>query len=431
MSVRLKLTLSYTGFLMLAGTLVLGVAWAFLLRFSPGAGIDSLRELTNPQVFIGGVGPRVFIPAALLVMVFLLVFGLVGGWFLAGRMLAPLAQITDATRRAAGGSLAHRIHLPGRRDEFRELADAFDAMLARLESHVAEQRRFAANASHELRTPLAIAQTFLDVARRDPDSDTGDLVERLHAVNSRAIDLTEALLVLSRADQRSFTPERIDLSLLAEEATETLLPLAGRRGVTIETSGDVTPTTGSPALLLQLTTNLVHNAIVHNLPDGGGVGPGPVGAGGPGTGTPEPASPGFGSPAPSNQPGRVRVRTSTVDGGAMLVVENTGERLTAGLVATLAEPFQRGSERARTGRAAVGRAGGSGVVGSGAAGTGAGRTGAVGGGAVRADAADHVGVGLGLAIVRSIAEAHDGTLTLEPRDGGGLRVTVRLPAAQD
>ncbi|GAA2235315.1 VanSc-type vancomycin resistance histidine kinase VanS [Promicromonospora sukumoe] len=407
LSVRLKLTLSYTGFLMLAGTLVLGVAWVFLLRLSPSAGIDTLRELTNPQVFIGGVGPRVFIPAALVVMAFLLVFGLVGGWFLAGRMIAPLARITDAARRATAGSLAHRIHLPGRRDEFRELADAFDAMLARLESHVAEQRRFASNASHELRTPLAIAQTFLDVARRDPDGDTGDLVERLHAVNSRAIDLTEALLVLSRADQRSFTPERVDLSLLAEEATETLLPLAGRRGVTIETSGDVTPTTGSPALLLQLTTNLVHNAIVHNLPDGDGVGPGVVGDGGAGAGSARGGRAGAGT---------VRVHTSVSDGGATLVVENTGERLTAGLVATLAEPFQRGSERARPGRAAAGRARGGVAVGSGAG---------------RVVDADHVGVGLGLAIVRSIAEAHDGTLTLEPRDGGGLRVTVRLPAAQD
>ncbi len=187
-------------------------------------------------------------------------------------MLAPLTRITDATRMAG-----ERIALPpdpswtGRKDEFRELADAFDAMLARLEAHVAEQQRFAANASHELRTPLAITQTLLDVARNDPNRDTGELVERLHAVNTRAIDLTEALLLLSRADQRSFTREHVDLSLIAEEATETLLPLAEERGVTIETSGDVTPTIGSHALLLQLTTNLVHNAIVHNLPEHGTV----------------------------------------------------------------------------------------------------------------------------------------------------------------
>src|ERR671915_118152 len=156
-------------------------------------------------------------------------FGLLGGWLLAGRMLAPLSRITDATRTATTGTLSHRIRLPGRRDEFRELADAFDAMLARLEAHVAEQRRFVANASHELRTPLAVTQSLLDVARHDPDRDQGELVDRLHAVNARAIDLTEALLLLSRADRRSFARERVDLSLIAEEAAETLLPLAERR----------------------------------------------------------------------------------------------------------------------------------------------------------------------------------------------------------
>jgi two-component system, OmpR family, sensor histidine kinase VanS len=97
-----------------------------------------------------------FIPAAGIVLASLLVFGLLGGWILAGRMLAPLTRITDATRTAANGSLSHRIRLPGRSDEFRELADAFDTMLRRLEAHVAEQQRFAANAAHELRTPLAI-----------------------------------------------------------------------------------------------------------------------------------------------------------------------------------------------------------------------------------------------------------------------------------
>ena len=289
-------------------------------------------------------------------MAFLLVFGLVGGWLLAGRMLAPLARITDATRMAATGSLSHRIRLEGRRDEFRELADAFDAMLARLEAHVAEQQRFAANASHELRTPLAITQTLLDVARNDPNRDTGELVDRLHAVNTRAIDLTEALLLLSRADQRSFTAEQVDLSLIAEEATETLLPLAEKRGLTIETSGDITPTIGSHTLLLQLTTNLVHNAIVHNLP---------------GHGT-------------------VWVTTSVQPKRVALTVENTGEMLTPQAVATLVEPFQRGTSRIRT---------------------------------------DHAGVGLGLAIVKSITQAHDGTLTLIPRRAGGLCVTVQLPAA--
>ena len=233
LSVRLKLTLSYAGFLMVAGFLLLAAVWLFLLRYVPE---NALISTPVPGPFpIRSNLLHVFAPRAAAVLAFLLLFGLVGGWLLAGRMLAPLARITDATRIAASGSLSHRIRLPGRTDEFRELADAFDAMLARLEAHVVEQQRFAANASHELRTPLAITQTLLDVARNDPNRDSGELDERLRAVNARAIDLTEALLVLSRADQRSFVPEHVDLSLIAEEAAETLLPLAEKRGVTIET----------------------------------------------------------------------------------------------------------------------------------------------------------------------------------------------------
>ena len=258
-------------------------------------------------------------PAAI-VLAFLLVFGLVGGWILAGRMLAPLSRITDATRTAATGSLSHRIQLEGRKDEVRELADAFDAMLARLEAHVVEQQRFAANASHELRTPLAISQALLDAARNDPNRDDGELVDRLHAANARAIDLTEALLVLSRADKRSFTRETVDLSLLVEEATETLLPLAEKRGVTIDTSGDVTPAIGSQALLLQMTTSLVHNAIVHN-------------------------------PARTGHRG---VKTSVRPETVVLTVENSGEKLSPQLVSTLTEPFQRGTERIRNDHTGVG-----------------------------------------------------------------------------
>ena len=201
LSVRLKLTLSYAGFLMLASALLLAAVWVSLLRYVPDEVTYGLPWLPpNRSDPLNGFG----LPAAI-VLAFLLVFGLLGGWLLAGRMLAPLTRITDATRTATNGSLSHRIRLEGRNDEFRELADAFDAMLARLEAHVAEQQRFAANASHELRTPLAISQTLLDAARKDPTQDPGELVDRLHAVNARAINLTEALLVLSRADQGSFT----------------------------------------------------------------------------------------------------------------------------------------------------------------------------------------------------------------------------------
>jgi two-component system, OmpR family, sensor histidine kinase VanS len=316
LSVRVKLTLSYAGFLLIAGALLLAVVWVWLLRYVPDG------EISGPGPFVPNRSDlvRAFAPAAGWALVLLLVLGLVGGWILAGRMLAPLRRITDATRKVADGSLSHRIELEGRHDEFRELADSFDAMLARLEAHVAEQQRFAANASHELRTPLAITQTLLDVARNDPDRDPAELLERLRAVNTRAIDLTEALLLLSRSDQRSFSRELVDLSLIAEEATETLLPLAEQRGVTIDTSGDVAPTVGSYALLLQMTTNLVHNAIVHNLPEHGSV----------------------------------RVSTSVDTEHVLLTVQNTGGQLSRGLVSRLTEPFQRGAERIRTDHGGVG-----------------------------------------------------------------------------
>ena len=354
LSVRLKLTLSYAGFLMLAGGMLLAAVWLFLLRYVPQRAF-----IVTP---VHGPFPvrsnllRIFAPRAAAVLVMLLVFGLVGGWLLAGRMLAPLSRITAATRTAGTGSLSHRIGLAGRRDEFAELADAFDTMLARLEAHDAEQRRFAANASHELRTPLSITQTLLEVAHKDPGSDPAELVHRLQVVNTRAIELTEALLVLSRADQRSFTSEPVDLSLIAEEATETLLPLAEKRDTAIDISAGQAPAVGSEALLLQLATNLVHNAIVHNQSQGGTV--------------------------------WITTRSDGAD-TVFLVVENTGDHLAPKTVSTLVEPFQRGSERVHS---------------------------------------DHAGVGLGLAIVNSITHAHDGTLTLTARAGGGLRVTVELPA---
>lgn len=226
-SARLKLTLSYAGFLFVAGTLLLAVMWVFVLRWLPTNDPRALQERYGAVIVVGPDRSellRGFAPAAGTALGFLLVFGLLGGWLLAGRMLAPLTRITDAARTAGSGSLSHRIGMKGRQDEFRELSDTFDSMLERLESHVAEQQRFAANASHELRTPLAISRTLLDVARKDPTRDRGELVERLYAVNARAIDLTEALLLLSRGDRGDFTRERVDLSLLAEEAAETLLP---------------------------------------------------------------------------------------------------------------------------------------------------------------------------------------------------------------
>ena len=368
-TVRLRLTLLYGGLFLVSGVALLATTY-LLFRSATGVNLivpggpahgptsqDALTELKyNELVRRNTDGLHQGLVRSGIALAVMTAVSIALGWLVAGRVLRPLRAMTTTTRQISERNLNERLALSGPRDEVKDLADTIDGLLARLEAHIAEQQRFAANASHELRTPLAITQTLLDVARNDPDRDNGELVERLSAVNARAIDLTEALLLLSRADRRSFTREHVDLSLIAEEATETLLPLAERSGVTIETSGDLTPAIGSHALLLQLATNLVHNAIVHNLPD----------------------------------QGTVWITTSAHPKNVVLTVENTGEQLTPQLVTTLAEPFQRGTERIRT---------------------------------------DHAGVGLGLAIANSITQAHDGTLTLTPRAGGGLRVTLQLPAA--
>jgi two-component system sensor histidine kinase VanS len=367
-TVRLRLTLLYGGLFLASGVVLLAITY-LIFRNASGVNLivpngsthgspaqDAATELRYAELVRRSTDAiHQGLVRSLIVLAIMTVVSIALGWLVAGRVLRPLRAMTATTRQISERNLHERLALSGPGDELKDLADTIDGLLARLEAHVAEQQRFAANASHELRTPLATTQTLLDVARADPNRDNGELVERLHAVNTRAIDLTEALLLLSRADRRSVTREHVDLSLMAEEATETLLPLAEERGVTIETSVEMTPTIGSRALLLQLTTNLVHNAIVHNLPD----------------------------------QGTVWVATSARADAVELTVENTGETLAPEMVSTLAEPFLRADERVR---------------------------------------ADHAGVGLGLAIVESITQAHDGTLTLTPRAAGGLRVTVRLPA---
>jgi two-component system sensor histidine kinase VanS len=380
-TVRLRLTLLYSGLFLVSGLALLATTY---LLFRSNTGVDLIvpsgiprgsptpgalnHVLANPriarnvrQMYVESLarnshGLHQGLIQSGIALAIMTSVSIALGWLVAGRVLRPLRTITATTRQISERNLNQRLALSGPRDELKDLADTVDGLLARLEAHVGEQQRFAANASHELRTPLAITQTLLDVARNDPNRGDDELVQRLHFVNTRAIDLTEALLLLSRADQRTFTREHVDLSLIAEEATETLLPFAEKRGLTIEVAGDRTPTIGSRALLLQMATNLVHNAIVHNLPEHG----------------------------------TVWVTTSLHPNRVELTVENTGENLTPQLVATLVEPFQRGNRRIRT---------------------------------------DDAGVGLGLAIVNSITQAHDGTLTLTPRDAGGLCVTVRLPAA--
>ncbi|ANY10206.1 histidine kinase [Pseudonocardia sp. HH130630-07] len=357
MSVRAKLTLSYAAYFLVMSVVLLAVVAVFLLRYVPEgrieivSGADAGRYVPDRGDLI-----EAFLPRALVALVGLGVVGLAGGWVLAGRVLRPLQALTGAARLAADGSLSHRIHARGPRDEFGELADVFDTMLARLERQFDEQRRFAANASHQLRTPLAVTRALIEVAQSDPDHDVGALLDRLLRSNRRMAGTVEALLLLSRIDPTTSPPGELDLSLLAEEAVETLYETMTRRGLAVTLDAQPAPARGSAALVQELATNLVHNAVVHNLEAGG----------------------------------ELRIHTGVTAGGsAVLVVANTGPVLDPATVGTLVEPFARGAGRARDGDAA--------------------------------------GVGLGLSVVDSVVRAHRGTLTLVPRPGGGLTVTVTLP----
>jgi two-component system sensor histidine kinase VanS len=333
-TVRLRLTLLYSGLFLISGVVLL-VTGYLIFRHAAVPNLIVVRgheEVTAAQEAATELEYREVVRKStdalhqgllrsLLVLAGMTLLSIALGYLVAGRVLRPLRTMTATTRQISERNLSDRLDLPGPRDELKDLADTIDGLLGRLETHVAEQQRFAANASHELRTPLATTQALLDVARSDPDRpDEGELIERLHAVNTRAIDLTEALLLLSRADQRSFHREPVDLSLIVEEAAETLLPLAEKHTVTVETSGDAAHTIGSQPLLLQLATNLLHNAIVHNLPEGG----------------------------------TVWVTTTVQPDSVGLTVENTGDHLTQESLSTLTEPFLRGDQRISTDRSGVG-----------------------------------------------------------------------------
>ncbi|QIG39903.1 HAMP domain-containing histidine kinase [Microbacterium sp. 4R-513] len=370
LSVRIKLTLSYAGLVLVAGIAMFAVGF-LLLRFVPNGSL---------VVDGGGWAPNrsnlleVFVRYALWATAALGVLGLVGGWLLAGIVLRPLDRITEVARQVRDGSLDQRIALPGPRDELTELADTFDAMLARVQQTIDEERRFAANASHELRTPHAIIRTMVEVAQRDPERDIDGLLERIAETNDRAIAITESLLALARLGHGgAIDRARVDLAALVTEVVDEESAVAApapagpdelaagagsasARGIHLHVSTAPAVVSGDRTLLERLVANLVRNAVVHNVAGGS-----------------------------------VWVTTETRPGSAELRVENTGIPLDAGVVATLTEPFVRGAGRVRRSE---------GISGS----------------------------GLGLAIVSAIVEAHGGSLDLAAREGGGLVARVTLPS---
>ncbi len=274
----------------------------------------------------------------------------VAGWIVAGRILRPVHRLILAARAASEQNLSQRIGLEGPRDELRELADTFDAMLERLDRAFTSQRQFIANASHELRTPLTVMRTAIDVVLAKPEPTHDELVamaaEVRHAVD-HSERLIEVLLILARNDQARALTDPLDLAALAEDALE------GRtaNGITTITTLDEAPVTGDGVLLERLVANLLDNAERYNIAGG-----------------------------------TVTISTSIDNSASLVRVANTGPVVPPDQVDGLFLPFARLDDRTR-----------------------------------------HDGFGLGLALVSSIATAHNGTVDAIADPTGGLDITVRLP----
>ncbi|QFG21416.1 HAMP domain-containing sensor histidine kinase [Actinomadura sp. WMMB 499] len=239
------------------------------------------------------------------------------GWVVAGRILRRLRVITAATREISATNLHERLALPGPADELKDLGDTIDELLARLEGAFEAQRRFVANASHELRTPMARQRTLSQVALADPDATAESLRDahlRVIAAGRHQERLVAALLTLARGQAGIERRVPVDLGPLTDQVVRSRRAEAGERGVTLDVSLRTAIAAGDPGLAERLVTNLVDNALRHNVPDG-----------------------------------RVTITTGTDRGRPVLTVDNTGPVVPPDALDRLFMPFQRlGTER--TGR---------------------------------------------------------------------------------
>ncbi len=246
------------------------------------------------------------------------------GWLVAGRVLAPLRRVTETARRiaaapAADRGLHERISLSGPDDEVRDLADAFDIMVERLDRSFDGQRRFVANASHELRTPLTVGRALVEMAmhRKSVSADVRQLGENLLQINTRHERLINGLLLLAGSENE--IPERlpVDLADIAAHVATRTEKEARLAGVALHEAADEALTTGDALLLERLVENLVENGIRHNTGEPGGW---------------------------------VRIASRTLtDGRAALEVSNTGPVVPPYEVPALFEPFRRlGQDRVIT-----------------------------------------------------------------------------------
>ena len=369
LTIRARLTLTYAGLVTGSGAVLIALVYLYMSRFqvavpgeAPGDGaVDGADGDVYLRITLMSEFLNTMLGISLGALVLLALLSGAVGWVVAGRMLAPLSTMNEAAKQAASGDLSRRLALTGPRDEIRDLADTYDHMLDSLESSLATYSRFAANASHELRTPLATAQTMIDVALADPGASADQLrslAERLRETNQANVETVDALLDLAEAQSGDIYREDVDLGEVVAMVLAQLAPEATDREVTLPAApGDDVVVEGDPVLLRQAVSNLLRNAVRHNVP-GGGVG----------------------------------LELARTGGRARLRLSNDGPLVPAERLASLREPFVRGSGRGRTRGA---------------------------------------GHGLGLAIVSAVADAHDGVLELSANPSGGLSVVLDLPVRTD
>jgi len=365
---RERLTLAFTALVATAGAAMMLVVYLFMRTVPSYAPAQVARrdldETTVPNGIVSDaivlISPIDILNTSLIVSAVALVLltgvGAALAWWIAGRMLRPLQAISRAAEVAGAGSFTHRIGFEGPHDEIRELSERFDEMLARLDEAFHSHQRFAANASHELRTPIAATQTMLEIALADPDTDLRELrqvAERVFETNRRNGQMVEAILDLAEIGQRPLVKTPVQPGPLITDAVTRLAGEIAERQLTVTTCLDDATVIGGPVLLRQAVSNLMTNAVRHNL-DGGSI-----------------------HIALISDPDSVQIR-----------VENTGPPLSATQLEVLLEPFARGSGRTSS--------------------------------------PTRRGHGLGLALVSSIARAHDAVLSLEPRVGGGLVASLVL-----
>ncbi|GAA2574094.1 ATP-binding protein [Actinomadura fulvescens] len=331
-TLRLRLTALYGGLFVAVGALLVAITYGlFASRLQAAAPrrpeLPRLppapfrpQNLRDPQVMLDEALARQrdqaldqLLTQSLLALAIVSLIAVVLGWMVAGRALRPLRDITATARRLSTDNLDERIALGGPRDEIKELADTFDAMLGRLAAAFEAQRRFVANASHELRTPLTVQRAAVDVALADPEPTLRSLTAmavRIRAATQRHERLIASLLTLARSERGVEHYEDVDLA----ETVQTVLVGTNTRDLKVVPRLRPAPVRGDPALLERLAVNLLDNAVRHNDPDGW-----------------------------------IEIRVRAENGSVTLRVVNSGPVVPPEKVETLFEPFRRHA----AGRAAV------------------------------------------------------------------------------